>query len=242
MLAISRMKILLLPFLVLAPVLLFAQITTRKVSFPTGKSSTNISSSIKGEQTIDYTVSAKAGQEMKVTLTSKSTSLYFNVIPPGSTDEAIFIGSSEGNKFGGTLSADGVYKIRVYLMRSAARRNESANFGLYVSVAGNTSTDAKVHGTNYHATGEVQAATGTGKRGSTSAKFGVIRNADGTAELHLNLNGGLQQKVMFSKGEWKCLSEACKKINYKRIGVDEWELIINDYEHYYIPDAVIIGG
>jgi hypothetical protein len=225
--------------LALAPASSFAQIETRKVSFPTGKSGTNISSSIKGRQTIDYTVSAKAGQEMHVTLNSKNTALYFNVLPPGSADQAIFIGSTEGNKFGGTLSVDGVYKIRVYLMASAARRNESANFGLSISATGSSSGDAKVAGTNYNATGKVQAAVGTGKKGSAMADFGVIRNADGSAELHLKVSGGYQQKVKFVRGEWSCIS--CTGLKYTKKG-DEWELILNDYERYYIPDAVITGG
>jgi hypothetical protein len=34
------------------------------------------------------------------------------------------------------LPADGVYTIRVYLMRNAARRNETANYTLEVRIAG----------------------------------------------------------------------------------------------------------
>jgi hypothetical protein len=237
--SLTVLPVVLFTQLALAPVLGFAQIETRKVSFPTGKSSTNISSSIKGQKTIDYTVSAKAGQEMQVSLNSKHTALYFNVLPPGSTGEAIFIGSTEGNKFGGTLSADGAYKIRVYLMASAARRNESANFGLYISITGGSTGDAKVAGTPYHATGKVPAATGNAKKGSAMADFGVIRNSDGSAELHLKIPGGLQQKIKFERGEWTC--QNCNGIKYTRQG-DEWTVTLNDYERYYIPDAVITGG
>jgi len=38
---------------------------------------------------------------------------YFNVLPPGSTGEAIFVGSSEGNHLS-ALPSDGDYTIRVY--------------------------------------------------------------------------------------------------------------------------------
>jgi hypothetical protein len=54
----------------------------------------------------------------------------FNIIAPGKADEAMFVGSSAGNQFEGKLPASGDYKVRVYLMRSAARRNEIANYRL----------------------------------------------------------------------------------------------------------------
>jgi hypothetical protein len=238
---LSAFKVVLITQLALVPALVSAQIQTKKVSFPAGKSSTNISGTIKGRQTVDYTLSVKEGQEMHVTLNSKNTSLYFNVLAPGSNDEAIFIGSTDGNKFDGTMSMSGVYKIRVYLMASAARRNESANYGLAISVPGGGTSggDAKVAGTQYNATGKVPAALGTAKRGSVQADFGVIRNSDGSAELHLKIPNGLQQKIRFERGEWSCVS--CTGIKYTKNG-DEWTVTINDYERYYIPDAVITGG
>jgi hypothetical protein len=42
----------------------------------------------------------------------------------------MFIGSTSGNQFEGILPANGDYKIRVYLMRSAARRGEAADYRL----------------------------------------------------------------------------------------------------------------
>ena len=36
----------------------------------------------------------------------------------------MFVGSISGNQFEGRLPASGDYKVRVYLMRSAARRDE----------------------------------------------------------------------------------------------------------------------
>ena len=120
--------------LILAPVFSWSQIETKKISFAAGKNDTNVSGTIKGQQTIDYTVQARGGQKMTVVLTTKHTALYFNVLPPGSNDAAIFIGSTEGNEYRATLPSDGLYKIRVYLMRSAARRNESGSYKLYVGV------------------------------------------------------------------------------------------------------------
>lgn len=229
-------------FLIGIPFLATAQITTKKVSFPAGKSSTTINGTIKGDQTIDYTVTANEGQQLKVNLSTKSTSLYFNVLAPGANGEAIFIGSNDGNAFGGTLGMSGTYKIRVYLYRNAARRGESANFSLSISVTGgvanNNSSDAKVSGTNYNATGDLRAANGNS---GATAKFGVIRSSDGKAEVHAKITGGLSRVFIFSQGEWTCKTESCA-LRFNRIGSDEWELIVNDYEKYYIPDAVIYGG
>ena len=73
---------------------------------------------------------------MRVTLRTSNSAAYFNVLPPGSNHAAIFVGSTSGNQFTGTLPADGEYKLRVYLMRSAARRNEHANYTYTVGIPG----------------------------------------------------------------------------------------------------------
>jgi hypothetical protein len=114
------------------------QIITTDVNFPRGRTSTIVKGTIAGDQTRDYVVRAGAGQVMKVTL-SGSSIVYFNVLAPGSNDEAIFIGSTEGNNFGGTLSVSGAYKVRVYQMRATARRGERGSFSLDISVTGSSS-------------------------------------------------------------------------------------------------------
>ena len=113
--------------------------TSSTIRFERGKSSDVVSGSISGRDFRDYTVQAAAGQKLKVTLRTSSSATYFNVLPPGSRDEAIFIGSTEGNAFGGTLSVSGSYTIRVYQMASAGRRGESSRFTLNVSVTGGAS-------------------------------------------------------------------------------------------------------
>lgn len=112
-----------------------AQIITTNVAFPRGATSTVVSGTIAGDQTRDYVVRASAGQVMKVTKTGAPI-VFFNVLPPGSNDAAIFTGSSDGNAFSGTLSAAGAYKIRVYQMRASARRGERGAFKLSISVTG----------------------------------------------------------------------------------------------------------
>jgi len=55
------------------------------------------------------------------------------VLPPGS-ETALFVGSTSGNSWSSTRPADGDYTVRVYLMRSAARRNEKAKYTLSINI------------------------------------------------------------------------------------------------------------
>lgn len=111
------------------------------VPFVKGTSAATLTGRIKGDQIVDYQVHAGAGQSMVATFNPGNRSAYFNVLPPGS-DEAIFVGSISGNRFEARLPVDGVYTIRVYLMRNAARRNESAHYTLEVGLAGEGKTAA----------------------------------------------------------------------------------------------------
>jgi len=103
------------------------------VHFKIGASQDSIQGHIKGRETIDYVLRAKAGQTRSVNLKTSHTGAYFNVLPPGSK-EAIFIGQVAGKNFEGKLPKDGDYTIRVYLVRSAARRGESAKYTLTVKI------------------------------------------------------------------------------------------------------------
>ena len=119
--------------------LAFAADDIRKetVKFGQGSTGTTIKGHIKGHETVDYIVAAKAGQTIAVNFKTSNRMAYFNVLPPGS-ETALFVGSSDatGEHFSGQLPADGDYTLRVYLMRAAARRNEHAQYTLDISVTG----------------------------------------------------------------------------------------------------------
>jgi hypothetical protein len=227
-----------------------AGIETRPIQFAKGASSATVKGTIKGDQTVDYTVRARAGQTMSVKLDTRHTANYFNVLPPGSNDVAIFIGSTSGNDWSGALAADGEYTIRVYLMRSAARRNETAKYTMTVGIAGGAAAsppsahverpwDAKVDGTPYHATGEVPCSMGTAPPASARCPFGVIRGKQGDAEVHVTPPGGFERVLSFS-GD-KVSAGAGGVVRASKSG-DLWSVDVNDYEHYQIPEAVISGG
>lgn len=224
-------------------------IESRPLQFSKGASSATVTGSLKGDKTIDYKLRAMAGQTMSVSLKTSNSANYLNLLPPGSTGEAIVVGSTSGNEWTGPLPADGEYTVRVYLMRSAARRNETANYTLTVGITGSAAAasplgkapagDAKVKGTPYHATGQVPCSVGSEPKGSSRCDFGVIRGKPGNAEVHVTPPGGFKRVLTFA-GD-KVTSEASAKVKASKSG-DQWSIDVNDYEHYQISEAVISGG
>ncbi|MCO5065245.1 MAG: SH3 domain-containing protein [Rhizobiaceae bacterium] len=111
------------------------EIDVQRVRFPAGQTGTTIEAAIKGYSIKDYILGANAGQRMTVSMKTSNGASYFNVLPANS-ETAIFVGSTSGNNFEGVLPANGDYRIRVYLMRSAARRNETAKYTLSIAIHG----------------------------------------------------------------------------------------------------------
>jgi hypothetical protein len=230
-------------------------IVTKPLQFAKGASSATVKGTLKGDQTIDYKLRARAGQTMSVSLKTSNGANYFNVLPPGSNDVAVFVGSTGGNDWTGQLTADGEYKIRVYLMRSAARRNEKANYTLTVGVTGSPSAaaaapmtaplgkappgDAKVKGTPYHATGTVPCSMGDAPAGSAQCEFGVVRGKPGNAEVHLTPPGGLKHALRFIGANVTATDGSRVKASMSN---GMWTVELNEYEHYQIPESVISGG
>jgi hypothetical protein len=113
------------------------------VQFSKGASQSVIKARIKGDETVDYVLRAKAGQTMTVNFKTSNRMAYFNLLPPDS-DQALFVGAdaADGSRFTTELPKDGEYTIRVYLIRAAARRNETANYTLNVAIAGGSAAAA----------------------------------------------------------------------------------------------------
>lgn len=102
-----------------------------RVQFAKGTSSKTIKGALKGNQSRTFLVNLRAGQKMTVKLVSNNASANFNVTAPG-TMQAMFIGSVSGNEFADTIPSSGDYKVDLFLMRNAARRNESVNFTITI--------------------------------------------------------------------------------------------------------------
>ncbi|GAA4326456.1 hypothetical protein GCM10023115_38930 [Pontixanthobacter gangjinensis] len=231
---------------IISPVLNAQDIQTRTITFDKGESSAIIEANITGYEIIDYLLNVKKGQEMKVSLTTDNTANYFNIMEPEEEYVAIFNGSINENSFEGVLERSGDYRIRVYLMRSAARRNETANFRLEIEVGsivnGDLPEDALVGGTNFNATGKVPCLISRDGQ-QENCDFGVIRKANLGSEVHIRKPDGRKRIIFFENGE---------AAGYDRSEADPGELksskqgdlyIIRIGEELYkIPGVVIFGG
>jgi hypothetical protein len=221
-------------------------IRTERVSFQRGSSSATIEGRVTGDETVDYLLNVRAGQYMNVSMASNNGSNYFNIMEPGEEYEAIFVGSTSGNQFEGTTAKSGDYRIRVYLMRNAARRGERGDYRLEMIVSGSGqsqgSGDAMVPGTNYNATGSLPCSLGNG-RPTSMCDFGVVRRAPGDADVQITLPDGSMVIIYFAGG---------KAVGYDSSGapkgafsatMDNGLYIVRiGNERYEISEAAVYGG
>lgn len=225
-----------------ASTLAVAQVERRPVQFAQGASSATLKGTLEGDRTVDHVLRARAGQTMSVNLVSRHGALYFNVLPPGS-ETALHVGSTDGNLWRGRLPADGEYRVRTYLMRSAARRGESAAYTLTIGIDGAAASapaaapraDARVAGTRFHATGKLACTLGSDPPGECD--FGVVRGAAGHAEVHVRPPGGFERVLRFSGAS--VTSNGSVKAEKRG---DDWQVEVDGFERYRIPEAVVTGG
>jgi hypothetical protein len=218
-----------------------------RVTFAKGASSATIKGTLKGGADVDYLVRAAAGQTLEVKLQGTNAQNYFNVLPPGSSNVAMYVSSTTGERsWSGMLPADGDYAIRVYLMRPAARRNESSKYTLTVAVTGtplpplSAARDAKVAGTAYHATAKVPC-TLPYQADVKSCDAGVVRRGnDGTATFEAIGPMGVQRRILFVQGK-PVAADTMDPVTATRQG-DVTVVRISDNERYDIPDAFLNGG
>lgn len=217
----------------------------KPVQFPQGKTSTTLQGSVKGYQTIAYRVPAAAGQTMEINFSSSHLSSYFNLIPPGSSSAAMVIGEFNDNRFKGLLPDDGVYTIQVFLMRSAARRNEVGKFTLSVGVSGAplkplaAEVDARLPGTRYHAS-TTAACEPAYTRTRECQALVVRRGQDGTATVELRWDKNSRRRILFVQGEPKA-ADVAQAMTFTR---DErgWRITFGGEEHFDVPRPLVFGG
>jgi hypothetical protein len=110
-----------------------------RVEFEAGNDNAAINGTITGDEYIDYLLGARAGQEMAVSLipgeSNGDANIYFNILPPGSTGEAIYIGSIDGlDVTGVALPETGDYTIRVYQLGNDADTGKTTGFMISVGI------------------------------------------------------------------------------------------------------------
>lgn len=217
----------------------------KPVQFGKGRSSTVIRERIVGRQTIDYQLQAGAGQRITVSLKGRNGANYFNLLPPDSPDAAMAIGEQIGNRYDGMLADDGLYTIRVFLMRSAGRRNESGEFTLSIGITGAplepvpAKADALLPGTRYHARATTQCEPLYSKARECEALV-VRRGFDGTATVELRWDAGRKRRILFVKGEPKA-ADSAQRLTFTR-NERGWRVSFGGEEHFDIPEALVFGG
>lgn len=214
------------PTVIVAPtVLAQSNIRTQRVQFQPGATRATIKGSIKGYQIVDYVLNAQKGQAMNVSMATNNSASYFNILAPGENEVAMFNGSTNSNQYEGTLPKSGDYKIRVYMMRSAARRNEVANYRLEMIVSGAGNADSGgdstvgsrprkdefasvcgviVHSANYRYRCKVEDSYSGGRKTQTVLYYPdqtirlVWKSAD---RVELNFEGMTPQNARYSTSE-----------------------------------------
>jgi hypothetical protein len=210
-----------------------------------GSTEVAIKGRVKGDQTVDYRVRAGAGQTLTVALKGSNAQNHFNVLPPESANVAMFV-SQDGGGYKGILPTDGDFTVRVYLMRAAARRNESSNYTLTVGVTGKplaplpAATDALIPGTPYHASATLACTPPFESKPKQCEAFVIRRGFDGTATVEVRGANGLKRQILFVKGE-PAASDATDPMTFAR-DVDTTVVRIAPDERYAIPDAFVRGG
>lgn len=232
-------------FLASLPVLAQVQIRQERVQFQRGESGTTIQNRIEGDQIVDYVLNARAGQSMVVILDTNHLANYFNVTAPGE-DSAMFIGSTSGNRFEGELPKDGDYTIRVYLMRSAARRGESANYTIEMGITGDRASNPTAPYTiaDYDATTildcELRNPSDLGEvTHNQDCPAGILRGEAGSASIRVMLPNGTERVLNFDAGD--VTTPDGGDLTWGKQS-DLWYIGIDNREFYIVPDAAIFGG
>ena len=252
--ALLRLPFLTAAFALLAAPVAFAadEIRVERVHFERGANSAVVEGSITGYETVDYILGARAGQHMNVSMATQNGANYFNILAPGENEVAMFNGSVGENQYEGVLPKSGDYKIRVYLMRSAARRKEVAKYRLEMIIAaasgGTTGSggappgDAKVAGTDFHATGKIPCSMGSGQP-TGSCDFGVTREGNGSGMVTVTKPDGRTRAIFFEKGKATgCDASQADPGEFHASQQGDLHIVRIGGERYEIPDAVISGG
>ena len=225
-----------------------AGIVAHRIDLRPGTPSAVRKGRITGADSIDYQIHGRAGQTLTVNFQGSNPQNYINVNPPGS-DLSMFVGSVSGERFQRVLPADGAYAVRVYLMRAAARRNETSRYTLVVRLSGKPlpavppEQDARVAGTAFHASAAVPCSHPAEAPPRPCEALVVRRGFDTTGTVEIRwVDGSLERvrRVLFVEGR-AVSTDAADTVVQQRIG-DRSVIRVGTGERYEIPDAFLTGG
>lgn len=214
------------------------------VTLDNGEISRTFQGTLRGREYIDFQIAAGAEQRLGVTLKRDNAMNYFKIMAPGA-NEALLTGSTSGHQARRILAADGVYTIRLYLMRAAARRNEHSDYELNIALDGKSllplspTKDALVLGTPYHATATISCQRGEALPARCDANV-ICRGQGGTGTVVVVWPGGFKRNLLFVKLQ-PMASDSREAMTYTREG-DVTAVSLGKGERFEIPDALVAGG
>ena len=213
-----------------------------RVRFAKGATSAVIKGQLRGDSDVNYLVNAGAGQTITVSLKSSKPRYYFNVLPSGSKNVAMYA-EQTGEDFKGVLPTDGHYTMRGYLVRAAARRDESSNYTLSIGEALAPIPmlqDAVIPGTPFHAKAKMTCVPFLETKAQGCETFAIRRGSDRMATIEVHGGRYFKRRIPFVKrkpvglASSDALSFSRKAdLNFVSLGAEE---------RYEIPDALIRGG
>ena len=103
--------------------------TSTQIDLPAAGKPGAYKGTIRGHESAEYVFQGAAGQKLRIDMKADNRSTFFNLVQDGKP-EAVFVGSVDGNTYHAALPVTGTYRVKVYLMRNAARQNIRAKYEL----------------------------------------------------------------------------------------------------------------
>lgn len=220
-------------FVSLSSVSTFAKTTEQSITFTKDTNQKTQTGKFNGYDDVQYKIYAKKGQVLKFKVKSNNNLANINIFSPGKKpgkDDAVFIGSTQGQIGEIILPEHGEYTIQVSQMRNSARQNKTVNFQLHIQILDQNSQHTK----KFDATGALPCSLSLGQP-TRQCQFGVVHQGNGTALVTIFSKENKEYILKFNNGK---LSSPLGKTQ-KRADLSLVELSTN--ERFEILDAVIYG-
>ncbi|XZG71664.1 PPC domain-containing protein [Chitinibacteraceae bacterium HSL-7] len=224
--------------MLMPPAMASEAIPVEQVQFARGSSSAKLKGQIVGNKVQDYKLRAKAGQTLSVALNARSTSVNFNILPPGSNDVAIFSSASTGETSRKVvLEQDGEYTIRVYQMGNRKSSGTRTPYEISVAIEA-LEASAVTLPAHYDASGSVACGTRDAAL-DQRCTFRVVRALQ-SADVWVQQPGSNHYRALrYTQEQFSSTDGA--SISARRIS-DNWKVGVGKREVYMIPDALLFGG
>ncbi len=204
-----KMKYLLLTALSLAvlPTTLTATESKKaEIHFAKGESQKIVTGKVTGHNSVVYKINAKNGQWLKVEMLPGVKGADFTIYIPGKKigEDALFNSLVGDRKYLGQLYKNGNHTIEVFLNRAAARRNETHNYRMLVSLTNSKPGTEEVPSTGPVPQKVINDCLASLKKQIPNRKMKVVSSKRGENSFIIDV------KVDGVKKLWRCYHDGTK--------------------------------